>query len=72
MYRPNWGMTGCSRGQGVPLHRGLQQGAPANSNKLRYRFITVACTGLFAQPSWFALERWLWLTFLYNYLKVLA
>jgi len=28
--------------------------------------ITVACTGLLTQPSWFALERWLWLTFLYH------
>src|SRR6218665_3297094 len=41
----NWGMTGFSRGQGVPLHWGLHQlGASTNSNKMLHRLITVACT----------------------------
>jgi len=45
-------MTGFSRGQGVPLHRGLHQlGASTNSNKMLHRLITVACTGLLAQAS---------------------
>jgi len=36
-------MTGFSRGQGVPLHRGLHQlGANTNFNKMLYRLITVA------------------------------
>jgi len=62
-------MTGFSRGQGVPLHRGLHQLlASTNSNKKLHRSITVACTGLLAQACWFALERWSWLTFIYNYL----
>src|SRR6218665_475852 len=40
-------MAGFSRGQGVPLHRGLHQlGASTNSNKMLYRLIIVACTGL--------------------------
>ena len=47
-------------------------GASTNSNKMLYRLSTVACTGLLAQPSWLTLERWSWLTFLYNKLKVLA
>src|SRR6218665_2831934 len=38
-------MTGFSRGQNVPLHRGLHQlGTSTNSNKMLYRLITVACT----------------------------
>jgi len=38
-------MTGFSRGQGVPLHRGLHQlGASTNSSNMLYRLITVACT----------------------------
>ena len=64
-------MAGFCRGQGVPLHRGLHQlGASTNSNKMLYRLglITVACTGVLAQPSCFALEYWPWLTFLYNYI----
>jgi len=45
-------MTGCSRDQGVPLHRGLHQlEASTNSNKVLYRLITVACTGLLVQPN---------------------
>jgi len=45
-------MAGFSRGQGVPLHRGLHQlGASTNSSNMLYRLITVACTGLLAQPS---------------------
>src|SRR6218665_469857 len=37
----NWGMAGFSRGQNVPLHRGLHQlGASTNSNKILYRLIT--------------------------------
>jgi len=45
-------MAGFSRGQGVPLHWGLHQlGASTNPNKMLYRLITVACTGLLAQPS---------------------
>jgi len=47
-------MARFSRGQGVPLHMGLYQlGASTNSNKMLYRLIliTVACTGLLAQPS---------------------
>jgi len=60
-------MAGFSRGQGMPLHWGFHQlGASTNSNKMLYRLITVACTGHLAQPSWFALECWPWLTFLYN------
>jgi len=60
-------MAGFSRGQGVPLHRGLHQLGPStDSNKMLYRLITVACTGLLAQPSWFVLERCPWLTLLYN------
>jgi len=60
-------VAGFSCGQGVALHKGLHQlGAFTNSNKMLYRLITVACTSLLAQPSWFALERWPWLTFLYN------
>src|SRR6218665_662293 len=40
-------MAGFSRGQGVPLHRGLHQlGASTNSNKMLCRLIKVACTGL--------------------------
>jgi len=46
------GMTGFSRGQGVPLHRGLNQlGASTNSSNMLDRLIAVACTGLLAQPS---------------------
>src|SRR6218665_1616129 len=42
-----WGMAGFSRGQNVPLHSVLHQlGASTNSNKMLYRLITVACTGL--------------------------
>jgi len=62
-------MAEFSHGQGVPLHRGLHQlGASTNSSNMLYRLITVACTGLLAQPSLFALERWPWLrpSFLYN------
>jgi len=45
-------MAGFSRGQRAPLHRGLHQlGASTNSNKMFYRVIAVACTGLLAQPS---------------------
>jgi len=37
-------MTGFSRGQGLPLHRGLHHlGASTNSNKMLPRLITVAC-----------------------------
>ena len=51
-------MTGVSRGQGMPLHRGLHQlEASTNSNKMLRRLITVACTGFLAQPSSFALDR---------------
>jgi len=36
-------MAGFSRGQGMPLHRGLHQlGASINSSNMRYRLI-VAC-----------------------------
>jgi len=60
-------MAGFSRRQGVPLDRGFHQlRASTNSNKMLHRLITVACTGLLTHPSWFALERWLWLTFLCN------
>src|SRR6218665_2023837 len=45
-------MTGFSRGQGLPLHRGSQLprglhhlGASTNSNKMLSRLITFACTG---------------------------
>jgi len=45
-------MAGFCCGQGVPLHRGLHQlGASTNSSNMLYRLITVACTGLLAQPS---------------------
>jgi len=38
-------MAGFSRGQSVPLHRGLHQlGDSTNSNKKLYRLVTVACT----------------------------
>jgi len=58
-------MAEFRRGQGVPLHRDLHQlRASTNSNKMLYRSITVACTGLLEQPSWFAWECWPWLTFL--------
>src|SRR6218665_3447065 len=47
-------MAGFSRGQRVPLHRGLHHpGASTNSNKILHRLFTVACTGLLAQLSWF-------------------
>jgi len=44
----NWGMAGCSRGQGVRLRRGLNQlGTSSNPNN---GFINaVACTGLLAR-----------------------
>ena len=46
-------MAGFSRGQGVP--RTALGPPPArastNPNKMLYRLITVACTGLLAQPS---------------------
>src|SRR6218665_1179119 len=39
----NWGMAGFSRGQGVPLHRGLHQlGVSTNSSNILNRLITVA------------------------------
>jgi len=44
-------MAGLSRGQGVPLQRGLhQQGVSTNSSNVHVlnRLITVACTGLLA------------------------
>jgi len=45
-------MVGFSLGQGVPLHRGLHQlGVSTNFNKMLYRLITVAPTGLIAQRS---------------------
>jgi len=45
-------MAEFNRGQGVPLHRGLHQlRASTNSNKMLYRLVTVACTGLLDQPS---------------------
>jgi len=59
-------MKGFSRGQGVPLHRGLQLGVSTNSNNMLRRLTTVVCSGLLAQPSWFALERWPWLSLIYN------
>ena len=44
-------MTGFSRGQCVPLHRGLHQlRASTNSSNMLYRLITVACT-LHRPPS---------------------
>jgi len=50
-------MAGFSRGQGVPLHRGLHQlGASTNSNKMLYRCNRMH-TGFLKQPSWSALER---------------